>query len=149
VVSPGVNDDDDGAAQKQRAHGGRRRRAAHCSTPHLDRSPNTCHARSASSEEAREGVGAAGTVAFHRGAAQRGEVGRAAAVLWGREEEQGRALGIRCCARAGAWWREMLRRRKESWAQGGRGPAAWIFWAPAISCVMARPSWERGVAVLC
>jgi hypothetical protein len=28
-------------------------RAAHCSTPHLDRSPNTWHARSASSEEAR------------------------------------------------------------------------------------------------
>jgi hypothetical protein len=95
---------------KQRAHGGRRRRAAHCSTPHLDRSPNTWHARSASSEEAREGVGAAGTAAFRRGAAQRGEVGRATAVLWGTEEEQGRAPGIRCCARAGAWGREMLRR---------------------------------------
>jgi hypothetical protein len=27
----------------------------------------------------------------------------AAAVLWGREEEQGRASGIRCCMRAGAW----------------------------------------------
>jgi hypothetical protein len=99
---------------KQQARGGRRRRAAHCSTPHLDRSPNTWHARSASSEEAREGVGVAGTAAFRRGAAPRGEVGRAAAVLWGREEEQGRALGIRCCARAGAWGREMLRSRKES-----------------------------------
>jgi hypothetical protein len=34
----------------------------------------------------------------------------AAAVLWGREEEQGRASGIRCCAHAWAWGRETLRR---------------------------------------
>jgi hypothetical protein len=32
----------------------------------------------------------------------------AAAVLWGREEEQGRAPGIRCCARAGAWGRVLV-----------------------------------------
>jgi hypothetical protein len=31
-----------------------------------------------------------------------------AAVLWGREEEQGRASGIHCGMRAGAWGREML-----------------------------------------
>jgi hypothetical protein len=32
----------------------------------------------------------------------------AAAILWGRGEEQGRASGIRCCMRAWAWGREML-----------------------------------------
>jgi hypothetical protein len=32
----------------------------------------------------------------------------AAAVLWGREEEQGRASGIHCGVRAGAWGGEKL-----------------------------------------
>jgi hypothetical protein len=32
----------------------------------------------------------------------------AAAILWGREEEQGRASGIHCGMRARAWGREML-----------------------------------------
>jgi hypothetical protein len=54
------------------------RRAAHCATPHLDSSPSTWHARNAGSEEARGGVGVAGTAVFRRGgAAQRWGKGEA------------------------------------------------------------------------
>jgi hypothetical protein len=50
----------------------------------------------------------------------------AAAVLWGREEEQERAQGIRCCMRAGTWGRETLRRasargRRRGKEEGGAG----------------------------
>jgi hypothetical protein len=69
VVSPGVNDVDVRGCAKIANTRWASRRAAHCATPHLDSSLNTWHARSAGSEEASGGVGAAGTVAFHRGGA--------------------------------------------------------------------------------
>jgi hypothetical protein len=98
---------------KQRTHGGHRRRAAHCSTPHLDSLPNTRHARNASSEEAREGAGAAGTAAFRRGAAQRGKVGEL--LLFCKDERR---------SRGGRW-----------------GPAAGIFWATWTMSWAAREEW--------
>jgi hypothetical protein len=61
----------DGATPKTANNRWASRRAAHCSTPHLDRSSNTWHVRSASSEEARGGAGAAKTAAFHCGGAAR------------------------------------------------------------------------------
>jgi hypothetical protein len=51
----------------------------------------------------------------------------ATAVLWGREEEQGRASGIRCCMRAGAWGRETLHRASTRGRRRGKeeGGASW------------------------
>uniref|UniRef100_A0A804PRC4 Uncharacterized protein n=1 Tax=Zea mays TaxID=4577 RepID=A0A804PRC4_MAIZE len=73
------------------------RRAVRCATPHLDSLPSTWHARSAGSEEARGGVGAAGTTAFHHGgAAQRWEKEKLAARgLLGHGKNSARALDSR------------------------------------------------------
>jgi hypothetical protein len=124
----------------------------------LDSLPSTWHARSAGSEEARGGVGAAGTTAFHRGgAAQRWGKGEArckgAARPWEIAPAPWTVEGI-------GWVKKMDRvlqgdgsdRRLKTtekarcsqgempWERGGRaagwrkkkGEPAGIFWAPWI-----------------
>jgi hypothetical protein len=63
------------------------------------------------------------------GAMDEGELATAA-VLWGREEEQGRAPVICCCVRTGAWGRETLRRVPGEAGHGhgeSRGEGRWSY----------------------
>ena len=110
VASPGVNNDDDGAAQKQQTTDGHHgvlltaqqnskpaARGAVEAAAHFVEHP--AHIGKEQGKELCAGLlfldrragrrdldaVAAGTAAFRRGAAQRGEVGRAAAV-WGKED---------------------------------------------------------------
>jgi hypothetical protein len=116
VVSPGVNDDDKGAAQKQQntvsvggvLSTGLHKTASRQSTEMSGLLRTTQISHGHSIEQPR------GKIAG--GAMDDGELA-AAAVLWGREEEQGPRAGRHCCC-CFPWERKKIGRREQQLRTG-------------------------------